>query len=55
MDINDLNQTKTAALFYHYLIESFKFAYVKRSELDDPSQINITQLTKIKHSFCFNK
>lgn len=41
---SDLNSTDTAALFYHRLIEAFKFAYAKRSELGDPSQINITDV-----------
>ncbi|CAF1072394.1 unnamed protein product [Adineta steineri] len=41
---DDLKETSTAALFYHRLIETFKYAYAKRSELSDPSIINITNL-----------
>lgn len=44
MSENLLNETTTAALFYHRLIESFKFAYAKRSELSDPLKVNITQV-----------
>ncbi|CAF3773833.1 unnamed protein product, partial [Rotaria sordida] len=43
---NDLQQSTTASLFYHRLIEAFKFAYAKRSELGDPSKINITELIR---------
>ncbi|CAF1347032.1 unnamed protein product, partial [Rotaria sp. Silwood1] len=41
---NDLQRPTTSSLFYHRLIEAFKFAYAKRSELGDPSKINITEL-----------
>lgn len=44
VNINDLKDTKTASLFYHRLIEAFKFAYAKRSELGDPSKVNITEV-----------
>ncbi|UJR24668.1 hypothetical protein I4U23_006041 [Adineta vaga] len=42
--VDDLNQNETAALFYHRLIESFKFAFAKRSQLGDPLKINLQHL-----------
>ncbi|CAF1183876.1 unnamed protein product [Adineta steineri] len=38
---NDLNHNETASLFYHRLIESFKFAFAKQSNLGDPQQIHL--------------
>ncbi|CAF4311079.1 unnamed protein product, partial [Rotaria sp. Silwood2] len=46
MHENDLKTPTTSSLFYHRLIEAFKFAYAKRSELGDPSKINITELIR---------
>ncbi|CAF1415545.1 unnamed protein product [Rotaria sordida] len=43
---NNFKNTSTSALFYHRLIEAFKFAYAKRNELGDPSQININDLIR---------
>ncbi|CAF2972356.1 unnamed protein product [Rotaria sp. Silwood2] len=40
----DLENLTTTTLFYHRLIEAFKYAYAKRSELADPLKINITDL-----------
>lgn len=51
MHSNDLTRTSTAALFYHRLIEAFKFAYAKRSELGDPSKVNITDVNDEKIDF----
>lgn len=45
--VNGLKELSTSALFYHRLIEAFKFAYAKRSELGDPSKINITDVNSI--------
>ena len=42
---NDLKNPETAAVFYHRLIEAFKFAYAKRSELGDPDIIEISNVT----------
>ena len=44
VDANELKNTNTASLFYHRLIESFKFAFAKRAELGDPAQVNITDV-----------
>jgi gamma-glutamyltranspeptidase len=55
MDVNDLGESTTSALFYHRLIEAFKFAYAKRSELGDPAKINITQVRHVKFFLYFNK
>ncbi|CAF1275262.1 unnamed protein product [Adineta ricciae] len=41
---NQLEESTSAALFYHRLIETLKFAYAKRSELSDPQFNDITQL-----------
>ncbi|CAF1420449.1 unnamed protein product [Rotaria sordida] len=43
---NNFKNMSTSALFYHRLIEAFKFAYAKRNELGDPSQININDLIR---------
>ncbi|CAF1527772.1 unnamed protein product, partial [Rotaria sordida] len=40
---NSLNSSESATLFYHRLIEAFKFAFAKRTELGDPSKINLKQ------------
>ncbi len=42
---NDLNSIEKAGIFYHRLIETFKFAFAKRSQLGDPSRINLTQVS----------
>jgi gamma-glutamyltranspeptidase/glutathione hydrolase/leukotriene-C4 hydrolase len=51
MNQNDLKQAKTSALFYHRLVEAFKFAYAKRSELGDPLKININEVKIIEILF----
>ncbi|CAF4758659.1 unnamed protein product, partial [Rotaria sp. Silwood2] len=40
----DLENLTTTTLFYHRLIEAFKYAYAKRSELADPLKINVTDV-----------
>ncbi|CAF2748616.1 unnamed protein product [Rotaria sp. Silwood2] len=40
---NSLNSSENASLFYHRLIEAFKFAFAKRTELGDPLKINLQQ------------
>lgn len=42
--LNDFNSIDNLSLFYHRLIESFKFAFIKRSQLGDPFKYNITQV-----------
>ncbi|CAF1484417.1 unnamed protein product, partial [Rotaria sordida] len=41
---NDLNNIEKTGLFYHRLIETFKFAFAKKLQLGDPISINLTQL-----------
>lgn len=40
-DINGINNT---VLTYHKIIETFKYAYAKRTELGDPNFNNITEV-----------
>ena len=54
---DDLHHIEKASLFYHRLIESFKFAFAKRSQLGDPFTHNLTQVTlfsliRISFFFC---
>ncbi|CAF0969193.1 unnamed protein product [Rotaria magnacalcarata] len=46
IDQSDFKTSNPSALFYHRLIEAFKFAYAKRSEIGDPYKINITELIR---------
>ena len=50
-DSNALNNTAKAALFYHRLIEAFKFAFAQRTELADPEQIPLGQVRSIPSYF----
>ncbi|CAF1456445.1 unnamed protein product, partial [Didymodactylos carnosus] len=43
---DESQRTDTNALFYHRLVEAFKFAYAARSELGDPFHVDVQQLIK---------
>lgn len=43
---DDFNQIEKVSLFYHRLIETFKFAFAHRAQLGDPFRYNLDQVSE---------
>ena len=50
-DATSDSSTEKAILLYHRIVEAFKFAYARRSELGDKLFLNTTEITAVSKSY----
>lgn len=50
---DSLSDTNNTILTYHRIIEAFKYAYAKRTELGDINFINITEVSRRRNILYF--